>query len=223
MLLALHAITSRETEHMNIVVYGDSMSWGIIPGTRNRLPTDKRWAGVLQSSLGEEYRIIEECLNGRTTQFEDVNRPARNGLKHIQMLLESHSPIDLVIVMLGINDFQDIIGVSSKESALGLKALINKIQSLSPEPMKRAAQILAIIPPEIKEPLGMMADKFSGYERGDGSELEYLDVLNGLSVHTLAASKHITLSKVDGFHLDEPEHLTLGQAVARKVIEIGRM
>ncbi len=197
------------------------MSWGIVPGTRSRLPADKRWTGVLQSSLGKEYRIIEECLNGRTTQFEDANRPARNGLEHIQMIIESHSPVELVIVMLGINDFQDVIGVSSKESALGLKTLIGKVQGLSPEPMRSAAQVLVVIPPEIKGPLGMMADKFSGYERGNGSELEYLSVLQGLSVHTLEASKYVSLSKVDGIHLDEPEHLTLGKAVARQVIEIG--
>ena len=208
---------------MNIVVYGDSMSWGIIPGTRDRLPENRRWAGVLQSLLGDEYKVIEECLNGRTTQFEDVNRPARNGLQHIQMLLESHSPIDLVIVMLGINDFQDIISVSSKESALGLKKLINKIQSLSPEPMKKSAQVLAVIPPEIKEPVGLMAEKFSGYERGIDSEFEYLSALSGLNVHVLEASKYISLSKTDGIHLDEPDHLILGQAVAKKVIEIGSM
>ena len=162
-------------------------------------------------------------MNGRTTQFEDVNRPARNGLQHIQMLLESHSPIDLVIVMLGINDFQDIISVSSKESALGLKKLINKIQSLSPEPMKKSAQVLAVIPPEIKEPVGLMAEKFSGYERGIDSEFEYLSALSGLNVHVLEASKYISLSKTDGIHLDEPDHLILGQAVAKKVIEIGSM
>ena len=208
---------------MNIVVYGDSMSWGIIPGTRDRLPENKRWAGILQSLLGDEYKVIEECLNGRTTQFEDVNRPARSGLQHINMLLESHSPIDLVIVMLGINDFQDIIGVSSKESALGLKALINKIQGLSPEPMKKPAQVLAVIPPEIKEPLGLMAEKFSGYERGRDSECEYLSALRGLNVHTLEASKYISLSKTDGVHLDEPEHFILGQIVAKKVIEISNL
>jgi len=196
------------------------MSWGIIPGTRNRLPLKKRWSGVLQASLGEKYRVIEECLNGRTTQFEDINRPARNGVEHIQMILESHSPLDLVIVMLGINDFQDVIGASAKDSAKGLAELIRKIQNISPEPMSKPAQVLAIIPPEIQKPLGNMANKFSGYERGKGSETEYLNALQGYGIHTLEASKFITLSKVDGIHLDETEHLVLGNAVARKVIEI---
>ncbi|MCA9195372.1 MAG: hypothetical protein KDB03_26555 [Planctomycetales bacterium] len=34
-----------------ILVYGDSLSWGIIPGTRERLPFSKRWPGVLEAEL----------------------------------------------------------------------------------------------------------------------------------------------------------------------------
>jgi lysophospholipase L1-like esterase len=214
---------NREFRKMNIVVYGDSMSWGIIPGTRVRLLFNKRWTGVLQSSLGKEYRVIEECLNGRTTQYEDADRPARNGLEHVQMIIESHSPIDLMIVMLGINDFQDIIGVTSTESAYGLKSIICKITNFSPEPTRKAPQVLAIIPPEIKNPMGLMADKFSGYEIGENSESEYIGALEGLNIHIIKASKYISLSKVDGIHLDETEHFTLGKAVAKKVSEIGSM
>lgn len=203
---------------MNILIYGDSMSWGIIPGSRNRLPFSKRWPGVLQASLGDDYRIIEECLNGRTTKFEDVNRPARNGLEHIQMIMESHSPIDMVIVMLGINDFQDVIAATAKESALGLGALIAKIKTLAPEPMQQPAKILAVVPPEIQQPLEAMAGKFAGFRRGEGSEAEYLNVLNEAGVDILQASHIVSLSKFDGIHLDEAEHMMLGKAVADKIV-----
>lgn len=202
---------------MNIVVYGDSISWGIIPGTRNRLLFTNRWPGVLQSSLGVQYRIIEECLNGRTTQYEDPNRPARNGLEHVQMVIESHSPIDLMIIMLGVNDFQDAISVTAKESANGLKSLIQKVLSITPEPRKIPPQILVIIPPEIKQPVGLMAKKFSGYVRGEDSESKYSMALEHLDIQILKASEHVSLSKVDGIHLDEPEHSILGKAVANKV------
>ncbi|MBV1920952.1 MAG: SGNH/GDSL hydrolase family protein [Pseudomonadales bacterium] len=205
---------------MNIVIYGDSVSWGIIPNTRNRLPFEKRWGGVLQSELGGEYHIIEECLNGRTTQYDDVNRPARNGLEHIQMVLESHSPIDVIIVMLGINDFQDVIGVTSEESACGLRNVIQKIQQNPPEPMKVPPRILVIIPPEIEAPLGVMAEKFSGYSRGKGSEKMYCKELDGLDVSLLKASEYIALSKIDGIHLDEPEHYILGKEVGKRIMNL---
>ena len=32
-----------------ILVYGDSLSWGIVPGTRHRLPFAERWPGILET------------------------------------------------------------------------------------------------------------------------------------------------------------------------------
>jgi len=34
-----------------ILVYADSLSWGIIPATRERLPFAQRWPGVLEGAL----------------------------------------------------------------------------------------------------------------------------------------------------------------------------
>jgi len=53
-----------------ILVYADSLSWGIIPNTRRRLEFDARWPGVLENQLNANarvVRVIEDCLNGRRT------------------------------------------------------------------------------------------------------------------------------------------------------------
>ncbi len=199
---------------MNILVYGDSMSWGIIPESRQRQPFAKRWTGVLQQALGNSYRVIEECLNGRTTQFDDPSRLARNGLSTINMILETHAPIDFVIVMLGINDFQDVIGATARDSAKGLRKLVAQIQSFKPESMQVPAAVMVIIPPEIQKPRSTMSAKFSGYARAEHSEKEYIAALADLSVSTVLSSAVIGLSKVDGIHLDEADHLTLGRHIA---------
>ncbi len=205
---------------MNILVYGDSMSWGIIPGSRNRQPRSLRWPGVMQQQLGSEINVIEECLNGRTTHFDDPNRPKRNGLEYVQMILESHSPIDLIVVMLGINDFQDAIAANAIESAAGYKKLISRLQTLKPEPIKNPARILAIVPPDIVKPLNTMAYKFSGYSRGYGAEARYIDVLKALDAPYIRASNYITLSRFDGVHLDTHGHRLLGQEVAKRVTSL---
>lgn len=47
-----------------ILLYSDSLSWGIIPGTRRRLPFAARWAGVMEHALqaqGHAVRIVEDC------------------------------------------------------------------------------------------------------------------------------------------------------------------
>jgi len=46
-----------------ILVYSDSISWGLIPGTRQRLPITKRWCGIMQTSLslnGLGIQLAEE-------------------------------------------------------------------------------------------------------------------------------------------------------------------
>ena len=94
-----------------ILVYADSLSWGIIPGTRQRFAFEKRWPGVMQSELlqvGMSVRVIEDCLNGRRTAWEDPFKPGRNGLEGLEQRIEVNSPLSLVIVMLGTNDFQSV-------------------------------------------------------------------------------------------------------------------
>src|SRR5580704_13466982 len=56
----------------HLFVYADSLSWGIIPTTRERLRFDQRWPGVLEGALlkrGCRVRVLEDCLNGRRTVF----------------------------------------------------------------------------------------------------------------------------------------------------------
>ena len=92
-----------------ILVYSDSLSWGIVPNTRKRLSFAERWPGVMEDHLiraGRSVRVIEDCLNGRRTVWEDPFKPGRNGLRGLAQCIEIHSPLSLVILMLGTNDFQ---------------------------------------------------------------------------------------------------------------------
>lgn len=91
-----------------ILVYGDSLSWGIIPNTRKRLPFTQRWPGVLETlpiAGGRHIRVIEDCLNGRRTVWEDPFKPGRMGVHGLGQRIEANSPLAAVIVMLGTNDF----------------------------------------------------------------------------------------------------------------------
>lgn len=53
-------------------------------------------------------RVIEDCLNGRRTVWDDPFKPGRNGLVGMEQRIEMHSPLALVILMLGTNDFQSM-------------------------------------------------------------------------------------------------------------------
>src|SRR5271165_4429661 len=91
-----------------VLVYSDSLSWGIIPNTRKRAPFDARWPGVMEIELTGQrrsVRVIEDCLNGRRTAWEEPFNAGRNGLEGLAQRIEINSPLSLVVLMLGTNDF----------------------------------------------------------------------------------------------------------------------
>src|SRR5215510_10341409 len=95
----------------DILVYGDSLTWGIVPLTRKRFSFDERWPGVMENKLNaglRRVRVIEDCLNGRRTVGDDPFKPGRNGSVGLAQRIEIHSPLALVILMLGTNDFQSV-------------------------------------------------------------------------------------------------------------------
>ena len=88
-----------------ILCFGDSNTWGYDGESGERLPFKVRWTGRLQKAYeGKDVRIIEEGLCGRTTVFEDPFRQGRRGTALLPTLLETHHPVDLVVLMLGTND-----------------------------------------------------------------------------------------------------------------------
>ena len=112
-----------------ILCFGDSNTHGYIPGVGTRYPSDIRWSGRLSGLLGNEYHVIEEGMNGRTTDFEDELQPYRSALGYIDPCLKSHAPLDLVIIMLGTNDTKCRYRVSAEEIGFGMRELIHHIRS----------------------------------------------------------------------------------------------
>ena len=146
-----------------ILVYSDSLSWGIIPTTRNRLEFKQRWPGIFEATLnssGYEVRVIEDCLNGRRTVWEDPFKPGRNGLIGLAQRIEANSPLALVVLMLGTNDFQSMHNYNIWHSAQGIATLVSAIRQAPVEPDMPVPQILVVAPPPIRTPQGPIAPKF---------------------------------------------------------------
>ena len=111
-----------------VLCFGDSNTYGYIPGSQGeRYSAEIRWPKQLGALLGKEYEVVEEGLNGRTTAFGDNIEPYRCGLDHILPCLLSHAPVDLLIIMLGVNDTKDRYHVRAEEIGYGLEELIMKV------------------------------------------------------------------------------------------------
>ena len=204
-----------------ILVYGDSLSWGIIPDTRRRLPFDARWPGVMELALvarGHRVRVIEDCLNGRRTAWEDPFKPGRNGLVGVEQRIEVNSPLALVIVMLGTNDFQSLHPHNAWQSAEGLRAIVRAVRRAPIEPGMPTPDMLVVAPPPIGEPKGPIAPKFLGAPaKIAGLAAEYARVADEEACHFFDTGTVTGSSVVDGVHLDADQHAILGRSLAKVV------
>jgi lysophospholipase L1-like esterase len=204
-----------------VLVYGDSLSWGIVPLTRRRLPFVERWPGVMEgalSSAGHPVRVLEDCLNGRRTVWDDPFKPGRKGLDGLAQRIEMHSPLALLVLMLGTNDLQSMHPHVAWHAAQGIAALVHAVRQAPIEPGMPVPPVLVVAPPPIEEPRGPLAPKFVGAdEKGIGLAEAYREVATTLACAFFDAGSVTSSSRVDGIHLDADQHRVLGEALAAVV------
>jgi lysophospholipase L1-like esterase len=204
-----------------VLCFGDSLTWGFVPGTGGRLPFAARWPGVAQARLGPGVRVVEEALNGRTTVWDDTFLPGRNGRAVLPVLLESHSPLDLVVLLLGINDIQPYRRLGSREVGRGAGVLIDLVRQGPPGPRGVAPEVLLVSPPPLGTPRGWMVQVFEGgEEQSRGLAASYRAVAENRRCRFFDAGGVTRASEADGVHLDEAGQLALGNALAEEVRRI---
>lgn len=108
-----------------VLCFGDSNTWGYNGATRKRFDDDERWTGILQKKLGDEYVIIEEGLNGRTSVWYDPVEHVMSGLDYLWPCMKSHNPIDLVIINLGCNDCKPLYSANAWSIGMGVQRLVD--------------------------------------------------------------------------------------------------
>ncbi len=137
----------------HIVCFGDSNTYGYradaVGEKFMRYDESERFPTRLQALLGEDYLVIEEGLCGRTTVFEDALTEGLCGLNYITPCLKSHSPVDLLIIMLGTNDVKERFGVSAQCIGEGMHRLLQK--AIHTDCWAGSPQILVVAPPHIGE------------------------------------------------------------------------
>ena len=203
-----------------VLCYGDSNTWGYDPVTKDRLDHDLRWTGVLRTVLGGGYTIIEEGLNGRTTVWDDPIEGYKNGRTYLIPCLETHRPLDLVVLMLGTNDLKQRFSLSAFDIAQGASVLVREIQASAAGIGGHAPLVLLMAPPPVVT-LTDFAEMFEGAEsKSRKFSAHYARVAQELGCALLDTSTVIVSSPLDGIHFEAGEHRKLGEAVARKVKEL---
>jgi lysophospholipase L1-like esterase len=202
-----------------VLCYGDSNTWGYEPATGKRYPEDVRWPGVLARELGEGFRVIEEALNGRTTVRDDPVEEYKSGKDYLRPCLESHAPLDLVIIALGVNDLKARFFASASDVADGAGVLLSIAQRSGAAPGGGSPAVVLVAPP----PVGVLTElalMFAGAEeKSRGFSRQYRRVGQKYGCVLLDAGEVVRASERDGIHLEAGEHRKLGEAVAASVKE----
>ena len=209
-----------------ILCYGDSNTWGYEASTEERLGRWERWPGVLQRELGDDTHVIEEGQNGRTTVFDVPFETDRNGLTYLPVALQTHHPLDVVVIDLGTNDLF-LPGVNAYHAAHGAMKLAETVVTSDAGPSGRAPAVLVLVPPPFA-PLPPW-DRSESPDAEHGSQRlsqAFIDAAaaslkwDGITVPLLDLRDHVTSSPIDGIHLEADGHRAIGTAVATRLREM---
>lgn len=210
------------------LIFGDSNSWGF-PGDSSgiRFDAETRWPQVMARRLGVE--IVEDCLPGRTTRFDDPLligadfAHSTNGLLHLPASLAAHSPVDHLLIMLGTNDLKLRFRQSATDIAENLGTLVNCARRVG----GRAAswedleppQITVIVPvpigPQSADPEWERAAEWKGglaKSHEIGVAIRSTEGFEGVGV--IEAGTFATTSQTDPIHMDAANQRALGEGIA---------
>lgn len=206
-----------------VMCFGDSNTYGTPPivdlALHSRFDAATRWPTLMAKQTG--VSLIEAGLPGRTTMFDDPVMGAHmNGQMGLKMALESHGPLDLLVIMLGTNDVKARFTATAQQVQGGMSSLLDIAQHRVMQDRHGGFQILIIAPPPVLEQGPIRYEFFGGAERSAQLAQRYADLAAARDVHFLDAGAHIAVSPIDGVHFDAPAHGTLAAAVAAKVLAI---
>lgn len=201
-----------------IVCFGDSNTWGYNPCNGERLAWGVRWTSILQDRFsGKNIRIIEEGLCGRTTIFDDPLRPGRKGIDLFPVILETHCPSNIVI-MIGTNDCKTVYGASPDVIGKGIIRLLKQARQILPH-----SNILLISPIYLGDDVwkNEFDPEFSSESVKVSQKLKevYMNIAKDYNVDFLAASDYAKCSEDDQEHMGPQGHKALADAIEKKLLQ----
>lgn len=205
------------TNSFKVLCYGDSNTYGYIPENGQRYSEDKRWSGILKQYLSKDgIEIIEDGVVGRTTEYEDVRRPGRNGLAILPTSLKLSGPIDYLVLMLGTNDCKTVYGLEPEEIGKGIEKNINLAKEKYPD-----IKILLVSPIHLGEEVWKenFDPEFNEHsvEVSKGLARVYKDIADEYDLDYLDASAIASPSPADQEHLTIDGHRRLSEEISKKI------
>ena len=205
-----------------ILCFGDSNTHGTMPmadiDASGRFDHAARWPSVMAKGLGDGWEVIAEGHPGRTTVHDDpVEGKNRNATRVLSALLDSHLPLDLVIIKLGTNDLKYRFHLNANDISFGVGVLIDIIRASKAGPGGAAPRVIVVCPPPIIE-VGDLGLIFAGgAATSQGLSKAFARLAARYQVTLVDAGALIAVSPVDGVHYEASAQVALGRAMAERV------
>ena len=202
-----------------ILAFGDSNTWGLIPGTGERYPEHIRWTGILRKAVAKEgYTVLEDGVCGRTTVFRD---PFRSGRKGVDSLAQYKTEnLSAAILMLGTNDCKATFRASPKQIGSGLEQCLDLLEKLVP-PEKILVVSPLLLGRDVWKPEKDPAFDLQSVETCAALKGVYARIAAKRGNAFLAASDHAAACHADEEHLNAEGHEKLAAAILDKLKESG--
>lgn len=206
-----------------ILCFGDSNTWGYNAKKGNRFSEKLRWPCLLQKKLGKDYKIIEEGLNGRTAAWDDPLFEGLNGYKDIISCIESHLPLELVIIMLGTNDAKERMNLTSYNIAQGIVKLSLKAYDVLLSNGLEKPKVLVVSPPAIgKKYYGVVGTSMGKAcdIKSENLGVNLFQLLEGHPIEFLDLKGLVEMGQIDYMHLDKKGHRLVSKLIFDKIKSI---
>src|SRR5690606_15405060 len=177
---------------------------------------DDRWPSVLEQGLDGKVRVIAEGLGGRTTAYDDWTAAGdRNGARILPTLLDSHKPLDLLVIFLGTNDLKPFVAGSAAYAARGARRLVELTRGHFAATGETVPQIILVSPPQVVETSNeAMLSNFGGIEHLLAESRDfarhYRRHAEETGVALFDAATVAKASPLDGVHLDPANTRAIG-------------
>jgi len=211
------------SEPIRILCYGDSNTWGYVPNSdHHRFSNDERYTGILSKTLGKKYEVISEGLNGRTLVSDDPRpgKEGRNGSTYLKPCLDSHDPINIVILMIGTNELKPEFNKSVEEIEIILEKQYVKTIITKPSLFtKKCPKLIIVCPPVVNENTVYSKEKFAGaHKKSIAIRKIYSDIAK--RNHCYFVETNDLKVGADGVHLTKESHDVLAKKLLGEIKKI---
>lgn len=193
-----------------VLCFGDSNTYGFVPGKCARYDKNTRWTGVLQALCGSDFSIIEGGCNNRTAFVDNPAGAEQTGYKILPEYF-TKDYFDIVVLAIGINDLQLFFRPTLEEFEQGIEKLIKITKDLSPN-----AKIILVCPSKL-DLAGIKSGVFSfqfdeiSVEKSGKLSPIYKSLAEKYKCHFIDLNNIVDVSPLDGLHFSAESHKKIAE------------